>query len=161
MKQKRVFCLYLSGLAGLAAFAIYFVPFVNFKVLYGEIVVERWAAVFKHGGGPGRDCLSVNYADVNDVLRSMGHKPLPDHSHGVIDLPVNCLSKMKLAEMRYDAQANAVAGIYRCEDKGMVQELQLAVFLKPNPVKYEDFCMAGSFMKSWNIPVGAATKYTY
>ncbi len=66
---------------------------------------------------------------------------------------------MHLEEMRYSAQYNVVSGIYRCEEKDMVEEWQLSVYLEPRSVNYEDYCSVGRFMKAWDVPIGAATAF--
>lgn len=157
MKTKGFFVLLVIGF--LIMISAYYAPFISFKRLFGEIEIERWAAFLRAQGRTGRDCVPVVYGDVNQVLHSMGRKTLPKKSTDLIDLPVNCLANMQLVEMRYYGQYNAVSGIYRCEDDSMIQEVQLAVYLRPRSVPQEDYCSVGSFLKAWDIPVGAATMF--
>lgn len=140
---------------------LYYASFINFRKLYAEIVIERWADHLRDQGGIGRNCSSVNYSDINRVFDSMGRKRLGNNSGTLsVNFPVRCWKDMKLIEMSYHVDYNVVSGVYRCEKDGMTQELQLAIYLEPKSVPQKDDCVVGTFPKAWNIPVGEATMFS-
>lgn len=139
----------------------YYAPFVNFRKLYYEIEIERWADRVRDQRGVGRDCSHVSYDDVNRILGSMAQKKIEGDS-GVrsVELPINCLEDMNLVRMSYFADYNVVSGVYRCEKDGVIQELQLAIYLEPRYVPQKNDCKVGKFLKTWNIPLGEATMFS-
>ena len=143
----------------LLAIASYYFSFANFRKLNAEIEIQRWADRLIDQGGIGRNCAVVNYSDVNRVLESMGRKRL-EKDFSMVDFPMRCWKDMKLSQMTYYADYNVVSGVYRCEKDGMVQELQLAIYLEPRSVPQEDDCKVGTFPQSWNLPIGEATKFS-
>jgi hypothetical protein len=126
--------------------------------LNAEITIQHWAEHLIAQEGIGRNCAVVNYSDVKAIFESRGQKRL-EKDVGILDYADVCWKEMKLSELTYFADYNAVSGVYRCEKNELIQELQLTIRMEPRSVPQKDDCKVGTFPKAWNLPVGEATMF--